>query len=241
MPREHFDKPTPGGVIAAAAAGAAGLLVAGSAGPEAGAVAVPAVQALLNFIGWRVERARENAARVLADAAAHSGVSEDQLIAMAESSSQKAQLAAEVLEAAARATAEQKLRALAEAFARGVKGDDFIAARERLLVAALADMEPLHMAVMRCLLSRPAMYSSEADWRRVMSDRPGGAYGWLTGELREKIPEIAPVIDGVLAALIRHGLVVDTAIGTVGYQARYAVTEFGLWCLGWLEDHDKQG
>lgn len=238
VPEEHFDKPTSGGVIAAVAASTAGLLVAGSAGPTAGALTLPVMQALLNFLGSRVEHAREKAARVLADAAAENGVGEDQLIDMAESSSQKVELAAEVLNAAARATTEQKLKALAGAFARGVRGDDYIAARERLMVAALADLEPLHVDVMSCLLSRPPMYRSEEDWRGAMSNRPAGAYGWLPGEVIERLPEVSPVIDGVFAALVRHGLVVDTAIGTVGYKARYAVTEFGLWCLGWLEDHE---
>jgi hypothetical protein len=189
---------------------------------------MPVIQALLNFLGSRFERARERAARVLADAAAENGVSEDQLIDMAERSLQKTELAAEALSAAARATTEQKLKAFAGTFARGVRGDDYIAARERLMVAALADLEPLHIDVMSCLLSRPPMYRSEEDWRVAMSDRPAGAYGWLPDEVVQRLPETGPVIDGVFAALVRHGLVVDTAIGTVSYKARYAATEFGL-------------
>jgi hypothetical protein len=177
VPEEHFDKPTSGGVVAAVAATTAGLLVSGSAGPTAGALTVPAVQTLINFLGFRIERAREKAARVLTEAATENGVSEDQLIDMAESSPQKTELAAEVLSAAARATTEQKLRALAGAFARGLRGDDYIAARERLMVAALADLEPLHVDVMNCLLSRPPMYRSEEEWRAAMSNRPPGAYG----------------------------------------------------------------
>lgn len=239
MPKEHFDEQTAGGVAASVAASAAGttvgLVVAGPAGAAAGGLAAPALQALINFLGLRFERARHQAERVLADAAARNGISEDDLIGMAEQSSQKTELTAEVVNAAARATTEQKLRALATALARGVQGDDNIAAQERVKVAALADLEPLHIAVMTCLLSRPPHYDSEEKWQEVMREPPNGAYGWLPDEVVEKLPETAPVIDAILAALNRSGLVFDTAIGTVGYKARYAATGFGRQCLDWLQ------
>lgn len=243
MPEEHFDEPTVGGVaasvVASAAGAATGLLVAGPMGATARAMTGPALQALINLLGLRFERARQKAARVLADAAAQSGVSEDQLIDMAERSPQKTELASEVVNSAARSTTEQKLKALASALARGIQGDDNTAARERLTVAALADLEPLHIAVLTCLLSQPPMYGSEEDWQEAMRNRPKGAYGWLPREVSERFPEIGPVIHAIFAALERHGLVTDTAIGTLGYQARYAVTEFGSRCLGWLKEHDN--
>ena len=239
MPEEHFDEQTAGGVAASVAASAvgatAGLIMAGPAGAATGTLAAPVLQALINFLGLRFERARHKAVRVLADAAAQNGVSEDQLIGMAEGSSQKTELAAEVINAAARSTTEQKLKALAMALARGVQGDDNIAAQERITVAALADLEPLHISVMTCLLSQPPTFSSEEEWQEMMRNPPDGAYGWLPGEMVDKLPETAPVIDAVFAALDRHGLVIDTAIGTIGYKARYAVTGFGRRCLNWLK------
>lgn len=239
--QEHFDQQTVGGVAASLVAGTAGmtagLLIAGPAGAAAGAVTAPAAQALINFLGLRFERGRHKAARVLADAAAQNGTTEVRLIDQASHSSQKSELAAEVVNAAARSTTERKLKALASALARGVAGSDNIAARERLVVAALADLEPLHIAVMKCLLSRPPMYSSEEDWQQVMLNRPEGAHGWLSGEVTERLPEAGPVIGVVFATLERHYLVIDTAIGTVSYKARYTVTDFGLQCLGWLREH----
>jgi hypothetical protein len=190
------------------------------------------LEALINFLGLRFERARHKAVRVLADAAAQNGVSEHELIDMAERSSQKTELAAEVVNAAARATTEQKLRALAMALARGVQGDDNIAAQERITVAALSDLEPLDIAVITCLISRPPSYDSEEKWQEVICNAPNGAYGWLPGEVVEELPETAPVIDAIFAALDRHGLVVDTALGTLDYKARYAVTSFGRRCMG---------
>lgn len=243
VPEEHFDQQTVGGVaasvVASAAGMAAGLALAGPPGAAAGAVTAPALQALINYLGLRFERARHKAARVLTDAADQNHVSEDELIDQAERSPQKTELVAEVVNAAARATTEQKLSALASSLARGVAGDDYAAARERLIVAALADLEPIHLAVMSCLRSRPPMYGSDEDWRKAMSERPAGAYGWLPAEVMGRLPEAAPVIDAVFAALQRHGLVIDTAIGTVSYQERYVVTDFGLRCLHWLEDHDS--
>ena len=240
--QEHFDNQTVGGVaaglVASSAGIATGLMVAGPAGAAAGAVTVPAAQALLNFLGLRFERSRHKAARVLSDAAAENGTTEDKLIDEANSSSQKSELVAEVVNAAARSTTEQKLKALASALARGVEGDDNVAARERLIVAALADLEPLHIGVMKCLLSRPPMYSSEEDWQRSMLNRPEDAHGWLPSEVTENLPEAGPVIGVIIAALERHHLVVDTAIGTVSYEARYMITDFGLQCLRWLGEHD---
>lgn len=242
VPEDHFDEQTAGGVAASVAASAvgatAGFIVAGPTGAAAATVTAPVLQALINFVGLRFERARQKAARVVTDAAAQNGVSEDQLISEAEHSSQKTELAAEVIYAATRATTEQKLKALAMALARGVQGDDNIAAQERITVAALADLEPLHIAVMTCLLTQPPSSSSEEKWQEVLRNPPDGAYGWLPSEVVEKLPETEPVIDAIFAALDRHGLVIDTAIGTLGYKARYVATSFGRRCLDWLEAND---
>lgn len=239
MSEEHFDEQTPGGVAAgvtASAVGAtAGLLMAGPVGAVAGAASGPALEALINFLGLRFESARRKATRVVTDAAAQSGVSEDQLIEMAEQSSQKTELAVEAINAATRATTEQKLRALGSSLARGVQGDDNTAAQERITVAALTDLEPLHVAVMKCLLSQPPMFKSEKEWQEAMSNHPSGAYGWLSSEVSDRLPEATPIIDAVFASLNRHGLIIDTAIGTLGYKARYAVTDFGRRCIEWLE------
>lgn len=238
MEEEHFDEQTVGGVaasvVASTAGAAAGLVFAGPPGAAAGALAAPALQALINYLGLRFERARHKAARVLVDAAAHNEVSEDELIDVAARSQQKTELVADVVNAAARATSEQKLDALASALARGIAGDDYAAARERLIVAALAELEPVHLAVMACLRSQPPTYLSQQEWREAMRNRPDGAYGWLSTEVVKELPEAASVIEVILATLQRHGLIVDTAIGTIGYKARYAVTDFGLNCLGWL-------
>jgi hypothetical protein len=196
------------------------------------------LEALINFLGLRFERARRKANRVVADAAAQTGVSEDQLIEMAEQSPQKTELAVEAINAATRATTEQKLRALASSLARGVQGDDNTAAQERITVAALTDLEPLHVAVMMCLLSQPPTFKSENEWQEAMRNRPSCAYGWLPSEVSERLPEVAQIIDAVFASLNRYGLVIDSAIGTAGYNARYAVTDFGCRCLGYLEAKD---
>lgn len=236
---EHFDQQTAGGVAASLTAGAAGaaagLLLAGPAGMTAGALTGPAVQALINYAGLRFERARQKAARALVQAADESGVSEDQFLDMAESSAQKSELAVEALNAAACATTEQKLRALASALSRGVGGDDNQAAKERMVVAALADLEPLHVAVLSCLNSPPPEYPTEEGRPPTMFNRPGGAFGWTPGEVIMTMPEAVHVGDAIFATLQRHGLVVDTAIGTLDYSARYALTEFGVSCLRWLE------
>lgn len=243
VPEEYFDQPTVGGVaasvVATAAGMATGLAVAGPPGVAAGALTVPALQALINYLGSRYERARQKAACVLTDAATQSEVTEDELIEMAERSPQKTELVAEVVNAAARATTDQKLRVLASSLSRGITGDDYAAARERLVVTAMADLEPMHLAVMTCLRSRPPTYSTEEDWREAMRNRPDGAYGWLIPEVIECLPDAGPVIEAVFAALQRHGLIIDTAIGTIGYKVRYAITDFGLRCLGWLEVHDN--
>lgn len=82
------------------------------------------------------------------------------------------------------------------------------------------------------------MYQTDADWHKAMRERPGNAHGWLPAEVAEKLPDTAPVIDAIFAALQRHGLITDTAIGTFDYQPRYAITDFGLRCLTCLQDHE---
>lgn len=197
MADEHFDEQTPGGLAASLVASAAGatigLVVAGpTAAAAAGVIAPPVLQSLINFLGLRFERARHKAARVLTDAAAQNKVTEDKLVETAERSPQKTELLTEAVNAAARSTTDQKLKALASAVARGVAGDDNTAAQERITVAALADIEPLHIAVMNCLLLRPPMYRSEEQWQEAMRNPRRGAYGWLPEEVAEKLPETAP-------------------------------------------------
>jgi hypothetical protein len=238
VPDEHFDEPTPGGVaasvVASAAGAATGMVFAGPPGAMAGAALAPALQALINYLGSRFERARRKAARVLAEAAARNEVTEDELIEVAERSSQKTELVAEAVLAAARATTEEKLDALAISLADGIAGDDYAAAQERLVVEALSDLEPIHIDVMTCLVTKPPMYESDDEWREAMRDRPRGAYGWLPSEVTIEIQQAAPVIEPILATLERHGLVLDTAVGTLGYRARYAVSDFGVRCLDLL-------
>jgi hypothetical protein len=198
----------------------------------------PATQALINYLGLRVERSRHKAARVLADAAAQNEMSEDELIELADRSPQKIELLAEVATAAARATTERKLKALAASLSRGIAGDDLAAGRERLVVAAVADLEPIHLAVMTRLLLRPPMFDSDVEWRKALSEPPSRAYGWLRAEVAGALPEIGSVIEAIFATLQRNGLVVDTAIGTIDYRARYVLTDFGLRCLECLENLD---
>jgi hypothetical protein len=240
VPKEHFDQQTAGGVaasvVASAAGMAAGLAIAGPPGAAAGAMTGPAAQALINYLGLRFERSRHKAARVLADAAAQNEVSEDELIELADRSPQKIELLAEVASAAARATTERKLNALAASLARGIAGDDLVAGSERLMVAAIADLEPIHLAVMLRLLSRPPMFDSDEEWRKALSEPPSRAYGWLPTEVTRALPEIGSVIEAIFASLQRNGLVVDKAIGTLDYQARYVLSDFGLRCLERLED-----
>jgi hypothetical protein len=181
-------------------------------------------------------RSRHKAARVLGNAAAQNDVSEDELIELADRSMQKIELLAEVATAAARATTERKLNALAVSLARGIAGDDLVAGSERLMVAAIADLEPIHLAVMTCLLSRPPTFGTDEEWRKALSEPPSRACGWLPAEVAGALPEVGSVIEAIFASLQRNGLVVDTAIGTLDYQARYVLTDCGLRCLERLED-----
>jgi hypothetical protein len=59
--------------------------------------------------------------------------------------------------------------------------------------------------------------------------------GWTDEDLQTEVSEYVEILQHIVGALQRHGLVRDIAVGTWDYIRRYGLTEFGVLCLNRLQ------
>lgn len=137
------------------------------------------------------------------------------------------ELLARVLEAAERTPLERKVTALARVLAEGL-GDGGSAHEGLILAAALADLEAPHVAVLHYLAVTP-LPPEELRHGNGVDPR-----GWEAGQLARAAPQVADLLDGLLAVLSGHGLIRDqggvTYPGAIG-PAQWKATPLGLRCL----------
>ncbi|MCC2333426.1 hypothetical protein [Cellulomonas wangsupingiae] len=201
-------------------ASAAGALV-GSVGfgPTAGVVGAlvpPYALAALDTFGARWSSHRKaNAAQVLIGAADKMGSIENVLLAC--ESPAKEILTGIALNAGASTAMQGKIRALGMVLGRALKSDDDALVDESaLMVAALADVEVPHVRLLDTM-ARPfnAKYppNDPEGWSFIGRFAPK----WERRRLDWKLPQYGVAMDGVLAALERHGLIAEVATDVKGY------------------------
>ena len=174
-----------------------------------------------------LERRRDRQIQTLEQAAEILVIDLDALEDLAASDAERLELLARVLEAAARTPLAEKVAALSRVLADGLRDED--SAREALvIVAAMTDIEAPHAFVLQYLATTPVPWDA---LRRPNHPEPRG---WEASQLVAALPEIAEILDGLLAVLSGHGLIRDQ--GAVAYpggvgSAVWKVTSLGRRCL----------
>ncbi|MDD7967296.1 hypothetical protein [Actinomycetospora lemnae] len=246
--RDDKDKPV-ADAKAGVAAGMAGVMTGLSLGGTpattiAGGVVGPAVL-YARSLYQRAVQAREASAGRAAERAAELLGGLDILERESHADAERRELTAKVLEGAAQATTEEKLEALSQVLADGLRpGGDV--GEATILALALRDLEGSHVRVLR-----------------EMAEPIRGATNGVPFVLKAQPVKLAtivsrgrndPVFDSVFAVLVRHGLVSDRPGSTLDIHKRYRpstsgpqpkredeepayrVTDVGYLCLKLLGD-----
>jgi hypothetical protein len=146
---------------------------------------------------------------------------------------ERVELLARVLEAAGRSSFEAKIQALGLVLRDGLsEGGDV--GEAMVLAAGLAVVEPPHVVVLRYLHEHPQTptYNGQ-DPESEHRYRPG----WRVPELSEALPELAVVLDALLAVLGGQGLARSApgeSLGDTGVT-HWAVSPLGRRCLFLLD------
>lgn len=138
------------------------------------------------------------------------------------------ELATRALTAAAASATDERIDALGRALATGLIAADAAKIDEQLLVVnALADMEAPDVRLL-LLMNQPGE-----------NGRPGS---WHRSKILETAPDLALVVDALLARLSRLGLISDTMpANTVFGNPTWWVTDFGRLCLSTLAVRGQTG
>jgi hypothetical protein len=153
------------------------------------------------------------------------------------------ELLAQILEAAAHTSMQEKIKALSKVLADGFGDSEDAIARARIVAAALADIEAPHIRVLALLKEephpRPGIPSEEAAILQISEDEDGPPppAGWNVGELGERLKQDATIMPAILAVLSGHG-VISTGLGPKGMWElvpSYRITPIGALCLDLLK------
>ena len=187
---------------AAAAAALTGLAVGGSTGAVVGAVATPIASfAMQELVARYSMRRQENAERVIELAIAEMGSNEEAFLAATEDPEREL-LAGKAVIAGGNTAYEAKIVTLGRILGRAlIDADDAKLDEAAQLIGALSDIEAPHVLVLGLLAQNqyPGIPSHLSLAQRYRS---------LTrSELAAEFPRFGVALDGVTAALERHGLV----------------------------------
>ncbi|MEU6294045.1 hypothetical protein [Streptomyces erythrochromogenes] len=212
--------------VSAGAGATVGAVVAGPLGAIAGAV----FQEALNEVAPRliravIQRREERAAQVIAVGSVSAGVGINRFSETIESSPELLALLSETVQAAMETPLEAKIYALGLCLARGVEDDTKIDA-ERLRVRGLARIETQEAQLM-ALINQPQPVER------------GTWLGWSRGEILQRLPGYADVLDASMALLVAEGIAADAGTGGFGGggtgQEQWILTNFGRDCLRLLQ------
>jgi len=158
----------------------------------------------LDQVGFPLRLARGQ--RVVDETASVIG-SEAEVVRLAISNDQRLELTMHVLEAAARTTRDDKLRALGRVLANGLMNDKVDEAG--FLTAALTAMEAPHIQVLHQLQQFAADVQIDP---APNTDSPG----WTEKRAMESMPQHSLVMPAILNTLNAHGLLANVGQGTFG-------------------------
>lgn len=235
------DRPSPAadagaGVLAGMTGAAVGLGLGGTPSTTvAGGVVGPAIL-LARSLYQRAVQARESSAGRAAERAAELLGGLDILEEESQADAERRELAAKVLEGAAQATTEEKIEALSQVLADGLRpGGDV--AEATVLALALRDLEGSHVRVLQVMAEPQHGETADRHWTAP-------APPLLLDEIEDRVSDLH-VFDPVFAVLTRLGLVSDRpppgAKGGLSFGADepWHVTEAGYRCLQLL-GHDPR-
>jgi hypothetical protein len=215
----------------ATATGASLTLAALGAGPTTTALVGASAAALKlsqRLAARSYQKRQDRSARALDSAAQLLDVGLDILEEKAASHDARLELLARVLEAAARASLDRKVQALAAALAQGLVDDGSV--HEALVLAdALSEVEAGHMLVLNLLNSTPS--PPEGANSPKPEDRPEG---WTASQVASAMPWVAEIVDALFAVLAGRGLIRSQAGGSwIGIRGagHYAISPLGQRCL----------
>jgi hypothetical protein len=186
----------------------------------------PAIKFVQKISARAIDHRQDRAARAVEKAAEILDVGLDILEERATSHDARLELLARIMEAAARAPLEEKIAALGRVLADGLRNDGSVS-EALILAAALADLEAPHIAVLMYVTENPV--PPESVWTTETAPR-----GWERADLAKVLPEIAGVLDGLIATLAGHGLLRTLGDGTwdgIGASSMYGATLLGHRCL----------
>src|SRR5258707_283007 len=120
---------------------------------------------------------------------------------------------------------ERKVRALARLVAEGVR-DEARIDDAAIMVAALSELDVPHVQVLQVMVR-------DSDGRQPSrSGDPVAEGAWLTSQLEAHLPHLVPAIGAIGSVLARNGTATDSGHWGDGLDAPWAVTAFGVHCLG---------
>jgi hypothetical protein len=223
--------------LARAAAGGTTAVIAqlmlgnGPAGVVAGGLAPVAVDTV-GRLGARIRRRWvDKAGEALQVAADILDVGVDLLDERLPGHDERVELLARVIEASARSTFEDKIRALGRVLAGGLQ-DDGDADEALILASALQVIEVSHVVVLQHLDESPL---PPAEMLPDGEDMPSG---WRADLLSQALPSVTGLIEGLVAVLGGQGLIRDArgkTFADLPGSAVWQITPLGQRCLFLLD------
>jgi hypothetical protein len=239
MPLQREDSENP--LVAKIAAGALGA-AAGLIGPDAaiaGAGLAPMVEDVLgrllrNLTGRRVERVTETLTYAAEELGGDAAGQLKRLADAAASDEAYQELLARTLTLAQDAAMRDKRRALGRALANaldetGTKVDDEIA-----FVRMLADLDPVHIRVLKIMSRRP-QHLDQIAVQMNAADDPKAVRQWYEWSIIATDPGLEGSVYGALRVLERHGLIWDHGEQLVPsphrMQTEYEISPYGDYLI----------
>jgi hypothetical protein len=177
-----------------------------------------------------VRRRLENADVAIEAGVRSSGSTIDRLVAASNDDPGKQQLSLEAVEAAARSAYNDKIRAIGQAWARGVLTDDEGKhAQERQLIQTMARVELPHVRVLGVV---------ESSFIGVRNAATALISGWTPEMIQGQCPDYGPMLGQIIAVLRSEGLIADASINSeIGRPGEeFQVTPAGALLLSRLRE-----
>lgn len=212
----------------------------------AGAGLTPVIEEVLGQLLGRLNTNRaERVVETLVDAAEElGGDTSEQLRRFADAAASDEtfqELLARTLTIAQDTAIRDKRRALSRALANalddvGTKVDDEIA-----FVRMLADLDPVHIRVLKIMSGRPKHLDRVA-LQMNAADDPKAARQWYPWSIVQADPGLEGSVDGALRVLEQHGLIWDRGEQVVPHPAKmqheYQISGFGDYLIERLAEPD---
>jgi hypothetical protein len=238
------DEETPVFVRVGAAALGASAALAGPDAAIAGAALTPVLEDILGkILGGLNSRRGERVAETLIDAAEElGGDTADQLrrfVDAAASDETYQELLARALTVAQDTAMRDKRRALGRALANALDDTGTVVDDEIAFVRDLADLDPVHIRVLKIMSRRPPHLDVVARQANAEDD-PAWGRQWYTWSLQHADPGVGDSVWGALRVLEQHGLIWDRGEQLVppphGMQHEYTISQYGDYLLARLAE-----